>query len=222
MPFWSTPLPPHSDLCSDTRSEPHPDPGLESDRTGPVSDQRAAKDRELAALMRAAQDGDKVAYAGLLRELLPLVQRIVRGKLPFLQPADRDDVVQEVLVSLHTARATYDPRRPFVPWLMAIAHHRTVDRVRRNAKLSAHEVLVDEFAEEPDLAENNYGDPEALRRAIKVLPAGQRVAIELLKARELSLTEAASVTGLSISALKVSVHRAIKNLHSLVSWTDSE
>jgi RNA polymerase sigma-70 factor (ECF subfamily) len=178
--------------------------------------------------MRAAQDGDKVAYAGLLRELLPLVQRIVRGKLPFLQPADRDDVVQEVLVSLHTARATYDPRRPFVPWLMAIAHHRTVDRVRRNAKLSAHEVLVDEFVERhvtegPDLAENNYGDPEALRRAVKVLPAGQRVAIELLKARELSLTEAASVTGLSISALKVSVHRAIKNLRqSLVSWTDSE
>jgi RNA polymerase sigma-70 factor (ECF subfamily) len=193
-----------------------------------VSDQRAAKDRELAALMRAAQDGDKVAYAGLLRELLPLVQRIVRGKLPFLQPADRDDVVQEVLVSLHTARATYDPRRPFVPWLMAIAHHRMVDRMRRNAKLSAHEVLVDEFVErhvtgEPDLAENDYGDPEALRRAIKVLPAGQRVAIELLKVRELSLTEAATVTGLSIGALKVSAHRAIRSLrHSLASWSDSK
>jgi RNA polymerase sigma-70 factor (ECF subfamily) len=173
--------------------------------------------------MRAAQDGDKVAYVGLLRELLPLVQRIVRGKLPFLQPADRDDVVQEVLVSLHTARATYDPRRPFVPWLMAIAHHRMVDRMRRNAKLSAHEVLVDEFVErhvtgESGLAENDYGDPEALRRAIKVLPAGQRVAIELLKVRELSLTEAASVTGLSMGALKVSAHRAIRSLrHSLAS-----
>jgi RNA polymerase sigma-70 factor (ECF subfamily) len=111
---------------------------------------------------------------------------------------------------------------------MAIAHHRIVDRMRRKARLSAHELLVDEFVEkhvteEPDLAENDYGDPQALRRAIKVLPAGQRVAIELLKVRELSLTEAASVTGLSISALKVSVHRAIKNLrHSLTSWTDSE
>jgi DNA-directed RNA polymerase specialized sigma24 family protein len=111
---------------------------------------------------------------------------------------------------------------------MAIAHHRMVDRMRRNAKLSAHEVLVDEFVEkqvtgEPDLAENDYGDPEALRRAIKVLPAGQRVAIELLKVRELSLTEAATVTGLSIGALKVSAHRAIRSLrHSLASWSDSK
>jgi DNA-directed RNA polymerase specialized sigma24 family protein len=111
---------------------------------------------------------------------------------------------------------------------MAIAHHRMVDRMRRNAKLSAHEVLVDEFVErhvneEPALAESDYGDSEALRRAIKVLPAGQRVAIELLKVRELSLTEAASVTGLSIGALKVSAHRAIGSLrHSLASWSDSK
>jgi Sigma-70 region 2 len=142
MPLGFTPPPDLSHLCSDARSEPHPDPGLDSSRTGLVSNQRAAKDRELAALMRAAQDGNKVAYVSLLRELLPLVQRIVFGKLCYLQPADRDDVVQEVLLSLHAARATYDPRRPFVPWLMAIAHHRIVDRMRRSARLSAHEVSM--------------------------------------------------------------------------------
>jgi RNA polymerase sigma-70 factor (ECF subfamily) len=171
--------------------------------------------------MEAAQDGDKVAYAGLLHEIVPLLQRMAQGKAPFMQPADREDVVQDVLLSLHAARATYDPRRPFVPWLMAIAHHRVVDRVRRNSKVSANEVLVDEFVEsnlteDSNLTDNQYGDPDALRQAINSLPAGQRTAIELLKFRELSLTEAATVTGMSISALKVSVHRAIKSLrHSL-------
>jgi RNA polymerase sigma-70 factor (ECF subfamily) len=202
----------------DIRQQPPP---CKQIQTVALSDQRATKDRQLAALMEAAQDGDKVAYAGLLHEIVPVLQRMVRGKAPFMQPADREDVVQDVLLSLHAARATYDPRRPFVPWLMAIAHHRLVDRVRRNSKVSANEVLVDEFVErslteESALTDNGYGDPETLRQAVNSLPMGQRTAINLLKFQELSLTQAASVTGMSISALKVSVHRAIKSLrHSL-------
>jgi RNA polymerase sigma factor (sigma-70 family) len=179
--------------------------------------QRAASDLRLAALMQAAQDGDRVAYAGLLHELVPLLQRLVRRRLGFLQPTDREDLVQDILMSLHAARATYDPRRPFTPWVMSIAHHRMVDRARRHSKVWANEVLVDEFAElsfneESDSANSEYGDPEALRQAVNRLPAGQRTAIELLKFRELSLKQAADVSGMSMSALKVSVHRGIKRL----------
>ena len=46
------------------------------------------------------------------------------------------------------------------------------------------------------------------------LPTRQRTAIELLKLRELSLTEASEFSGIGISALKVSVHRAVKNLRN--------
>src|SRR5260370_14241214 len=109
--------------------------------------QRAANDLRLAALMQAAQDGDRVAYARLLQELVPLLQRLVRRRLGFLQPTDREDLVQDILMSLHAARATYDPRRPFTPWLMSIARHRMGDRARRHSKVWANEVLVDEFAE---------------------------------------------------------------------------
>ncbi len=179
--------------------------------------QRAASDLRLAALMQAAQDGDRVAYARLLQELVPLLQRLVRRRLGFLQPTDREDLVQDILMSLHAARATYDPRRPFTPWLMSIARHRMVDRARRRARLWVNEVLVDEFVESisnevSDLAGSQYGDPELVQQAVKGLPAGQRTAIELLKLRELSLKEAADVSGMSVSALKVATHRAIKSL----------
>jgi RNA polymerase sigma factor (sigma-70 family) len=179
--------------------------------------QRAASDRRLASLMQSAQDGDRVAYAGLLRELVLLLQRLVRGRLGFLQPTDREDLVQDILLSLHAARATYDPRRPFMPWLMSIAHHRMGDRARRHARVWANEVLVDEFAESifdegSDLPDSEYGDPELVRQAVKGLPAGQRAAIELLKLRELSLKEAADLSGMSVGALKVAAHRAIKSL----------
>ncbi len=183
---------------------------------------RAIDDQELTALMRAAQRGDRSAYASLLREVMSLLQRLFRHRLRYLQPADREDVMQEVLLSLHRAKSTYDPAKAFVPWLMAIIRNRVVDRARRCARLSANEVLVGEFDAIGPVAgfaqrDGEYGDPEALRRAISALPVGQRKAIELLKLRELPVKDAASVTGMSAGALRVSVHRAISNLRDALS-----
>jgi len=176
-------------------------------------------DWQLSSLMRKAQDGDQSAYAALLREVLPILKRVVQARLGFLPVMDREDLVQDILMSLHAARATYDPARPFKPWLMTIAHNRMVDQARRNSRRAANEISVDEYpADVADAdagaATDRYGDPEELRRAIKKLPKGQRSAIELLKLREMSLKEAAQATGMSISALKVSVHRAAKTLRA--------
>jgi DNA-directed RNA polymerase specialized sigma24 family protein len=84
--------------------------------------------------------------------------------------------------------------------------------------LWANEVLVDQLAEPVSnetsyLPAGEYGDPGQVRRAVENLPAGQRTAIELLKLRELSLKEAANVSGMSVGALRVAAHRAIKRLH---------
>jgi RNA polymerase sigma factor (sigma-70 family) len=181
-------------------------------------DERSAREGRYSALMRAAQDGDRAAYSALLHEILPLLQRLVRGRLRFLSAADREDLVQEILLSIHAGRATYDPSRPFMPWLKSIAHHRMVDGARRSGRKTAREQLIDDLGDsvvdQPSVEEDGYGDPEALRRAVNDLPARQRTAIELLKLRELSLIEASELSGIGISALKVSVHRAIKNLRN--------
>ena len=78
--------------------------------------------------MVEAQNGDRLAYDGLLRQVAALAQAFVRrriGDVPW-----SDDVVQESLVALHRARHTYDPARPFVPWLYAIVQNRLVDALR--------------------------------------------------------------------------------------------
>jgi RNA polymerase sigma-70 factor (ECF subfamily) len=56
------------------------------------------------------------------------------------------------------------------------------------------------------------GDADAVRAAVRALPEGQRQAIELLKLKELSLKEAAEVSGTSVGALKVATHRAMTTL----------
>jgi RNA polymerase sigma factor (sigma-70 family) len=172
------------------------------------------EDTELrfAALMRAAQNGDSAAYASLLRELTPLLRQTIKSRLRFLKPQDVEDLVQDVLLSLHSVRATYD-----LHWLFGIVHNRVADGARRHARHAAHEVAAERalvtFSDEAaNKEEEAYGDPEALARAIRMLPRGQREAVEMLKLRELSLKEAAAASGMSIGALKVAVHRAINAL----------
>ena len=170
---------------------------------------------EWAALMRAAQDGDSAANNRLLREIAPAIRRMVGNRMP--SPADAEDVVQDVLLSVHTVRHTYDPDRPFLPWLMAIARHRTLDRLRRIGRRAAHETVVADWPETfveaaANTPENDLAATAALERAIAELPPGQRRAIELLKLKEMSLKDAAVITGMSIGALKVATHRAIKAL----------
>src|SRR5262245_35896267 len=184
-------------------------------RTSQAEQSDVDKKCEFSALMRRALGGDRIAYERLLQDIVPILKRYLQSRMWFICHADREDVVQDILLSLHAVRATYDPERPFLPWLFSIAHNRTVDHARRQSRRLANEVQVDEFpAEVTDEASNAaleaYGDSEALRQAVKSLPQGQRRAIELLKLREMSLKEAASVSGMSIGALKVSVHRAIK------------
>jgi RNA polymerase sigma factor (sigma-70 family) len=182
--------------------------------------QRPSEQAErLARLMRDAQDGDRAAYALLLKEILPILKRLVQTRLGFLPIMDREDIVQEILLSLHAARATYDPKRPFMPWLMSIAHNRMIDNARRNSRRFTNEVLVGELP--AHVADANVGEPaseyinaQSLRHAIAGLPKGQRTALELLKFREMSLKDASTLSGMSIGALKVSVHRAIKTLRA--------
>jgi len=167
--------------------------------------------------MRSAQAGDADAYAALMQELAGRVRRIVRHRRAFLAHADVEDLIQDVLLSVHAVRATYDATRPFIPWLLAILRNRLADAARRYARHGAREVVVDDldvtfFSESTNTMTTTYGDPDALREAIADLPAGQRSAIELLKLRELSLKEAAAASGTSVGALKVATHRAMDAL----------
>ncbi len=178
-------------------------------------------DEQLRLLMRAAQCGDRDAYRALLTAITPKIRRLVRARRAFLDSADIEDLVQDVLLSVHAVLATYDPSRAFQPWLFAIVRNRLADAARRYARRRAHETHVGDldvtFA---DLATNipdeGVEDLDVLAQAIRSLPAGQRQAIELLKLREMSLKEASVVTGSSVSALKVASHRAMLSLRRIL------
>lgn len=178
------------------------------------------QDRQWSAWMAAAQDGDRTAYQNLLQAVLPLIRTIVSKKIQ--DPDKAEDILQEVLISVHKNRHTYDPELPIKPWLATIAQRRTIDALRKIYRRGEREALVDEYPE-TFMADDTNKSPEddlvfamgdELKRALDSLPAGQRTAVELLKLHEMSLNEASEASGMSVAALKVAMHRALKSLRT--------
>ena len=174
-----------------------------------------------AALMRSAQAGDQVAYASLLVLLTSMTRQFARARLggvPWI-----DDVVQETLMAVHRARHTYDPARPFAPWFYAVASSRLIDVLRRERRVTAHELpgdlpepLVGEATREDEI------DVEAIHAAVKALPPRQREVIEALKFQDQSVREVAGRLSMTESAVKVTAHRGYQALKRLLKGHDDE
>jgi len=185
----------------------------------PPGTQSQLQEAAWAGLMRAAQAGDAASYERLLRAIAPFIRSLARRYSRDATAAE--DVVQDVLLCVHRVRHTWNPGRPFCPWLAAIAARRGIDRIRRDSRIARHE-LNDEAAYETFAAPAANNETGALRAAEEIepllaaLPARQRAALEATKLRGLSLAQAAEESGQSVAALKVNVHRAVKTLRRLL------
>jgi RNA polymerase sigma-70 factor (ECF subfamily) len=176
-------------------------------------------------LMVQAQAGDSSSYRRLLLEVTPYLRTL--GRRFHRDPRDVEDSLQDVLLTVHTIRHTYDPGRPFKPWLVAIARRRIADRLRSQWRSCARESQINEseyetFADERANSSEQGPDEHGLQAAIDQLPAAQRQAVRMLKMEEMSLQEAAAASGQSVSALKVATHRAIKSLRRLLQADQDE
>src|SRR5262245_36482979 len=108
------------------------------------------RERRWRAAMVAAQSGDGVAYERLLLDLPPEIRTQVARRIG--DPAEREDVVQTVLLSLHRARHTYRSERAFLPWLHAIARNAATDWLRARGRRLRHELSTGDVAEHADVS----------------------------------------------------------------------
>jgi RNA polymerase sigma-70 factor (ECF subfamily) len=185
--------------------------------------ERDESDRRWRLWMVAAQAGDSATYEKLLLELLPYVRSQLPGRIR--DRADREDIVQNVLISLHRARHTYRSEQPFVPWLRAVVRNAAIDWLRAHGRRARHEWSGNvEDAPEPAYEAPARGDeplsPE-LEGALAALPSKQREAVELLHVEGLSVAEAAARAGVRPGALKVRAHRGYRALRALLSRRDA-
>ena len=176
---------------------------------------RESDESRWSALMVSAQAGNQGDYRILLQELGDVVHRFLCSR--FGRHHFIEDCVQEALVAVHNARHTYDPQRPFRPWLFAIVRHKTIDTLRRQR----HQQRIARQSERTTVeAGGSHSDaPEAALvggRLLEALPTQHREVITLTRIVGLSTAETAARLSISESAVKVRVHRAIAKLKGLL------
>jgi RNA polymerase sigma-70 factor (ECF subfamily) len=184
----------------------------------------AQQEERATALMIDTQRGDASAYSELLTLLAAASRQYARNRLgdvPWL-----DDVAQEVLVTVHKARATYDARRPFAPWFYAILSHRMIDVLRKERRVTSREVGGDQLPEavtqQGSGRDGGYDvDSKELRAALEALPPRQREVVSALKLRDESVKEVSERLGMSASSVKVTAHRGYRALRRLLGNRES-
>lgn len=162
----------------------------------------------LRALMLRGLDGDVQCLTTLLRSIRPVLAAFFGSRV---DGCEAEDLVQEVLISVHERRTSYDRGRPFTPWLFGIAHFKLIDHFRR---LRRHEPIEriwgtfrdDEFQEAADARID-------VATLLGTLPDKQAESIRNRWIFGMSVAEAANRAGIGKSDVKVSTHRGMRALN---------
>jgi RNA polymerase sigma-70 factor (ECF subfamily) len=170
----------------------------------------------LEALMKLSLSGDKRAYAVLLQETARLLRPFLARRLN--SGSEVDDLLQEILISIHKARHTYDGERPYKPWAYAIAKFRLQDHLRAHYADHLHHAV--ELSE----VENDLQEPvtksdisyESISGEIEKLPPKQAAILQMMHQEGYTAKEVAEKIGMKESAVKVAAHRAYKILRKIL------
>lgn len=169
-----------------------------------------------STLMVHAQAGNESDYRQLLKELTIVIQKFLRSR--FGNHDFIEDCVQEALIAVHLARHTYDPRRLFRPWLFAIVRNKAIDTLRQHR---ARKNAADRFQIEQEIlsqpSRQSVSRTDILEgRLLESLSPQHKEVLILTKIIGFSIVETSEKLGISESAVKVRVHRAIRKLQQLL------
>jgi len=178
-----------------------------------IAEEREQESARWSQWMHRANGGDAQAYRDLLEEIGVVLERYLRrrfGANDFVE-----ECVQECLLSIHRARASYDPSRSFRAWMFTIVRHKAIDILRRRGtrvRWETSEVGTGEAAAQSSESTASLQVAQVLR----ALPQEYREALILTKLEGRSLSEAAKQAGVSVTAMKSRVHRAIQQSRRLL------
>jgi len=176
-------------------------------------DTKSSAEQSIERLLHAALKGDQEAYRRFLGLISQYLRRFVAKRIP---AADVEDVLQDILISIHKARATYDGRRSALPWISAIARYRLADYLRahyaemKHATVdiaNLHDSLTGDVTESSPLS-------EYISEEVHKLPDRQQKIIYLLHTEGYTAKEVGVRLGMKESAVKVAAHRAYKLIKS--------
>ena len=176
---------------------------------------------EESTWIQQARGGDQNAFGRLVvayqTPVYNLAYRMLGNKV------EAEDAAQEAFLRAYTHLRSYDPNRPFRSWLLSIASHYCIDRLRR--RRITWLPLEDEFAEpynmtgkspNPEAVTSQREQEEQVQDLLGTLSPTDRAAITLRYWYDCSYEEIAEMLNLTVSAVKSRLHRARRALASSI------
>jgi RNA polymerase sigma-70 factor, ECF subfamily len=163
-------------------------------------------EEKLKSLHIASMSGNKEAYVAFL-ELSSVISKkylsFLGGK--YENEQNLDDLRQEILISIHQKKHTFQPERAILPWIYAIVRYRFIDFYRAKKRAPTMVELTDEgrLENEPSLD---------MDEIMSMLSPKQKELLIMVKVDGASYIEAASALNMSVPSVKVGLHRIIKSL----------
>jgi RNA polymerase sigma-70 factor, ECF subfamily len=168
------------------------------------------RETQWAEWMRAASAGDGEAYDRVLRDMAQALRPLVRRGLhrAGANPAETEDVVQDILIAVHLKRHTWDQGRPIGPWISGIARYKIIDNMRRRG--FRIELPIEDFAEIlPAESEAPTASERDVTRSLEALPEGQRNVVRAIAIDGASISDTALKLNMSEGAVRVALHRGL-------------
>ena len=172
-----------------------------------------ATETELCAHMQAYLDGEIEAFDALYAAFAGRLRGYLLSQCRDATLAD--DLLQDTFMQIHRSRRTYQPGRPVTPWVYAIARHVYLMK-RRSAgrRMRFEERLVADAraGDVPHDALDALAEGDAVRRALRGVPADQRQALLMHHVEGWSFVEIASRLGIRVNAAKTRAFRGMKKM----------
>jgi RNA polymerase sigma-70 factor (ECF subfamily) len=170
-----------------------------------------------AEAMRAERRGEAVVYERMLKELASTLRRSLASRLVRVGfgAHETEDLVQEILIALHNKRHTWNPARPFLPWLHTITRYKLIDfmRHRRGDTRRRIDLALEDWVE---IVESPADEADCstweVDRHLAVLPVSQRKIVRAIAIEGASVRNVARGLATSEGAVRVTLHRAIRRL----------
>ena len=174
------------------------------------------READWTAWMRAALAGDTSAYGKFLHSIAPYIRAVARSRCRRLGvlESDAEDIVQEVLLTIHLKRATWDQSGPIGAWVATITRNKVIDTFRRRGRRVS--VPIEEVMDKLEAEDQPHKvPPRNIDMFLAQLGAQQQEIVRSISLNGSSIRATAERLKMTEGAVRVALHRALKALGQL-------